>query len=411
MNHSALAYDSRSGEWPFDPWIVGAVVALVGIGMVMVYSATIVLIETDAVVNLYYVKKHLVFLTIGFCAMYFVSRVPTEHLMKVDRILLLASIVLLAAIFVPGLGHTANNATRWFDLGFMKFQPSEITKVIFVIYFAAYLTRQGESVRYFQTGILVPGILIAVFGSLLLIEPDFGAAVVICITTGTMLYLSGMRLLHFFMCAVTGAGLVTALILFFPYRLERLKTFLNPFSDPFGKTMQIDNALIAFGRGDWFGVGLGASLQKHNYLPEAHNDFLLAIIAEELGTFGVAIITVMFAVILWRSFAIARTAMSVNNVFVARLAQGIGALLVFQAMINIGVNTGSLPTKGLTMPFVGTGGSALIMNCVAIGLLIGCERSLRQKKRRRRCDESPDDHGRRYRRTRLSCACRGFRDA
>ncbi len=381
---NALAYDNRSGEWPFDPWLVCAVTVLIGIGMVMVYSATIVLVENGATLSVSHLKKHLLFLSIGFFTMYLSAKIPTESLMSFDRLLLLACVVLLIAVFVPGLGYTANNATRWLDLGFTKFQPSEMTKVVFVIYFAAYLARQGESVRDFQVGIVVPAILLAIVGGLLLIEPDFGAAVVIFAATGTMLYLSGMRLQHFFICSVAGGTMLAALIYFFPYRMLRFTSFMNPFSDPTGSTLQIDNALIAFGRGGWTGVGLGASLQKHKYLPEAHNDFLLAIIAEELGFVGVALIAIMFAVVLWRAFAIARKAMSANKIFVARLAQGLGALLFLQAIINIGVNTGSLPTKGLTMPFVGTGGSALIMNCVAIGLLLGCERALRPQKRRRR---------------------------
>jgi len=292
--------------------------------------------------------------------------------------LFLGCIALLALVLVPGVGREVNGARRWISLLVISFQPSEAMKLAAVLYAADYTVRKHAVMKRFRKGLLPMLGVMLVVSWLLLREPDFGALVVIAVTAFGVLFLGGMNGRHFValvsMLAVGFAGLVLSS----PYRLQRIFGFMDPWSDPYGKGYQLSHALIAFGRGEWLGVGLGASVEKLSYLPEAHTDFLLAVIAEELGFAGIAVVIALFAWIVLRAFAIGRQAALRERHFPALAAQGIAIWLGFQAFINMGVNMGLLPTKGLTLPLMSFGGSGLVVNCVAIAILIRIDWENRQ---------------------------------
>ena len=257
----------------------------------------------------------------------------------------------------------------------MRLQPAELTKVLMVVYVAGYLVRKREELGQFTQGIVMVSLVLAVLAGLLLLQPDFGSVVVISVTVMAMLFLGGVRFWHFLLCVVFGCALLALLVWVEPYRLQRIMSFMNPWSDPFDTGFQLVQALIAFGRGEWMGVGLGASIQKLYYLPHASNDFLLAVVAEELGLIGVCMVVALFGIVLWRAFAIARRAERLGLFYAARLAEGMSLLLAVQAMINMGVNMGLLPTKGLTLPLMSYGGSSMLATSFALGLLFAVDRA------------------------------------
>jgi cell division protein FtsW len=362
----------------FDPWLLGAVATLILLGIVMVYSASINLAARETGHDTYFLIRHVINTSIGVAVMWLAARSRLELWERSGPILLIAAIVLLAAVLIPGVGTHVNGSTRWFRLGGVALQPSELAKGFMVIYVAGYLIRRQEQLRYFTQGILMIGIVLAVVGMLLLREPDLGTLVVIVTTVLAMLFLGGVRFWHFLVCIAAGVAAVAVLTLISPYRLERVTGFLNPWADPFNSGFQLVQALIAFGRGEWFGVGLGASVQKLFYLPAAHTDFLLAVIAEELGFVGVLAVMALFSIVVYRAFAIARAAERVGQIYGARLAQGGGLLIGLQAMINMGVNLGVLPTKGLTLPLMSYGGSSMVSSCFVVGLILAVDRTTRQ---------------------------------
>jgi cell division protein FtsW len=284
--------------------------------------------------------------------------------------LLLIGIVALSVVLLPGIGANINGSSRWIRLGVFNLQPSEFMKLFTVVYVAGYLVRRQEALKNFTQGIVMVSLVVAVIGALLLMEPDMGSLVVITVTVFAMLFLGGVRFWHFLMVLGAGAASMVLLTIVSPYRMARATSFMDPFADPFDTGFQLVQALIAFGRGEWFGVGLGASVQKLFYLPAAHTDFVFAVMAEELGLLAVLGMMVLFGIILVRAFAIARLAEAAGQIYGARLAQGIGLLLGGQGMINMGVNMGLLPTKGLTLPFVSYGGSSMLASCIAMGLLL-----------------------------------------
>ena len=360
-------------------WLYVVTLSLTLFGLVMVYSATIAKVGNGLDASLSHLVRHGGFVVVGILAMVAISRLPISLFQRLDRALLLVAMIGLVLVLVPQIGDVVNGSRRWIPLGPITVQPSEIMKVVFVVYFAAYLSRRGDSVKEVREGIVVPGVLLLCTGGLLLAEPDFGSFFVLVVTAGTMLFLSGMRMRHFLGCFVVAMIGVGILIAAAPYRVVRMTTFLRPFDDPQGAGFQLAQALIASGRGGLTGVGLGGSIQKLAYLPHANNDFLISILAEELGFIGVVSVIALFVGFLWLAFALARRATRMHNLFVARLAQGLGVLVAVQALINIGVNLGALPTKGLTLPFVGTGGSSLVMNSCAVGLLLSAERATRAR--------------------------------
>ena len=280
-------------------------------------------------------------------------------------------------MLIPGLGLEANGAVRWLDLGVVTFHPGEAMKIVFVVYLAAYLAQQGEKVRLYGRYALVPISVFCLVGVLLLAEPDFGTVVVLGLTLVGMLFIAGVPFRTFAAWSAALAIAMAALAVTEPYRLRRLLTFLAPFEAPYGDGFQLVQALIAIGRGEWFGAGLGGSVQKLFYLPAAHTDFLFAVVGEELGFVGMAAVIALFTVLIFRAFAIAGRALECGQPFNAHLAYGLGLSLGVQAWINIGVNIGALPTKGLALPFMSYGGNNLVASCLALGLLVRIDREAR----------------------------------
>jgi cell division protein FtsW len=368
LGMSARVAGHRSPIW--DPWLLGSIVTLLVLGTIMVYSASVSIAERLTGNSFHYLLRHLFSIALGVTGMFIVMRTRVRLWEYLGPYLLLIGIALLVVVLLPGIGVHVNGSSRWLPLGIVNLQPSELMKLFMIVYAAGYLVRKQEELKFFTQGILMISIVLAVIGMLLLQEPDLGSVVVISLTVFAMLFLGGVRFWHFL--AVVGAGLggMVLLTLISPYRMARITGFLDPWADPFNSGFQLTQALIAFGRGEWLGVGLGASIQKMFYLPAAHTDFLFAVLAEELGLLGVFVCMALFVVIVWRAFQIARSAEMNGQVYAARLAQGIGLLLGMQAMINMGVNMGALPTKGLTLPFVSYGGSSMIVSCLAAGLLL-----------------------------------------
>ncbi|MFL6653608.1 MAG: putative lipid II flippase FtsW [Sulfurifustis sp.] len=362
-------------DWDYR--LIGAWLALCSVGLIMVYSASIDYATRTQGNSLYFFEHHALYLLAGFAAAAVVVRTRVRWWEALGPYLLLAGLAALVLVLLPGIGMHVNGSSRWLRLGVVTVQPSELMKLFMIVYVAGYLVRKQEELRKFTQGILMVGIVVAIVGVLLLQEPDLGSVVVICVTVLTMLFLGGVRFWHFMLVVAAGVGGMVVLTLIAPYRMNRVTSFLDPWADPYNTGFQLVQALIAFGRGEWLGVGLGASVQKLSYLPAAHTDFLMAVIAEELGLAGVIGVIALYAIVLTRAFAIARQAETAGQTYGARLAQGLGVLLVVQAMINLGVNMGLLPTKGLTLPFVSYGGSSIIVCCAAVGLLLLIERESR----------------------------------
>lgn len=363
-----------------DRWLVGSVMTLVLLGLVMGYSASISL-QMDGMGG-GILMRQLGHTSLAVVVAFAVWKTPLKFWQVSGKYLLTIGILLLVAVLVVGV--EINGSRRWISLGLFTVQPSEMAKLFMVIYLACYLTRKHETLGEFKTGILIVGMVLAVYAVLLLMEPDFGSFVVIALTAGLMLFLAGIRFHYFLGCIVAGGATFAALIVVSPYRMERFISFMAPFADPYGKGFQLVQALIAHGRGGWTGAGLGESVQKLDYLPMANSDFLFSVIGEEMGFVGISLVLSLFTLFYWRVFIIARRAEQTGQLFAARLAQGIGLLVVLQAMINAAVNLGALPTKGLTLPFMSSGGTSLVANLMAASLLLVVDRDSRVKPGRHR---------------------------
>jgi cell division protein FtsW len=350
-------------------------------GMVMVYSASIAIAEAGRFTGnhqAYYLVRHGVFLTVGLIAAGFAFQVPLSSWQQFAPWLFVAGFVLLLLVLVPGVGRDVNGARRWLSLGFINLQPSELMKLFAAIYAADYTVRKMPHMHDLKKAFLpMAGAMVAV-GVLLLKEPDFGAFVVIISIAIGILFLGGMRARLFAVLIVVLVAAFAILIIVSPYRRDRIFGFMDPWSDAYGRGYQLSHALIAFGRGELFGVGLGASVEKLFYLPEAHTDFLLAVIAEELGFVGVVMVIALFALVIQRAFVIGRQAVALDRLYAALVAQGIGIWIGVQSFINMGVNTGLLPTKGLTLPLMSFGGSGIVANCVALAILLRVDWENRQ---------------------------------
>ena len=363
--------ESGSARLPrLDYLLSGSVVALVVLGLVMVASASITLADCELGHPFYYATRQLIYIGLGTVLGLLLFQVNLKTLERLGMSLLLLAVLMLLLVLVPGIGVEVNGATRWVNTGLFRLQVSEPAKLFFIIYLASYLARHGEEVRSHISGFIKPIGLLAIVSVLLLMEPDFGATVVLAATVMGMIFMAGVRLLQFSgvlgLAALSLAGMAVSS----PYRMERLTTFLNPWADPFDSGFQLTQSLIAIGRGEWFGVGLGASIQKLFYLPEAHTDFVFAVLAEELGLFGVCVVIALYAMLVWRAFVIAAQALQADNAFAAWLAYGLGIWFALQSFINIGVNMGLLPTKGLTLPLMSYGGSSMLVMCAAVVLLL-----------------------------------------
>jgi cell division protein FtsW len=365
----------------YDQGLVWAAILLLGLGLVMVYSASIAIAEGSRVTGhqpMYYLMRHALFVAIGIALGVAAFQIPLRLWQQAAPYLFLIGAGLLSLVLLPGVGREVNGSQRWISLYFVTVQPSELAKLAAVLYAADYTARKAAHMDSFRKGFLPMLVVMLVVGWLLLREPDFGAFVVITVIAMGILFLGGMNWKLFaglFALLLVGFML---LILASPYRLQRVAGFMDPWADSYGTGYQLSHALIAFGRGEWLGVGLGASVEKLFYLPEAHTDFLLAVIAEELGFVGVAAIIAAFTWIVTRAFMIGRRAASLERYFSALVAQGIGLWIGVQAIINIGVNTGMLPTKGLTLPLVSFGGSALVATCCALAVLLRVDWENRQ---------------------------------
>ena len=364
----------------YDVTLAWSALLLLAVGLVMVYSASIAMAETSAHTGYrawYFLARHAVFVATGLVAGVIAFQVPLKAWQRLAPFLFVVAAALLVLVLIPGVGRAVNGSRRWLSLFVINLQPSELMKLCVVLYAASYAVRKAAFLHAEQPlkktllrGFLPLLTVMIATGALLLMEPDFGACVVIVAIALGILFLGGLDWRLFL-----GLGLLLPIALWVliwtaPYRLQRFIGFLDPWSDPLGKGYQLSHSLIAFGRGEWFGVGLGASVEKLLYLPEAHTDFLLAVIAEELGFVGVALVIVLFAWILIRAYAIGRQAGLLERPFASLVAQGIGLWLGIQGFINIGVNMGVLPTKGLTLPLLSFGGSGIVVNCIALAILM-----------------------------------------
>ena len=371
--HTASLNAPRHALAEYDEMLMWIVLALLSIGLVMVYSASIATAEESKFTGYhptYYLIRHSLFIVIGIVAGIAAFQMPIQGWQKLAPYLFLLGVALLLLVLIPGIGRAVNGSRRWLSLFVINLQPSELMKLFAVLYAADYTVRKGVVKHTFRKAFLPMFAVMGLVGALLLLEPDMGAFVVICAIAICTLWLGGFNLKVFggLMFALPLA--FAALIISSPYRMQRIIGFMDPWADPLGKGYQLSHALIAFGRGEWFGVGLGASVEKLFYLPVAHTDFLLAVIAEELGFAGVCAVIILFAGLLIRAFAIGRQSAFLDRQFAALVAQGIAVWLGVQAMINSGVNMGVLPTKGLTLPFLSFGGSGVVVNCIAAAILL-----------------------------------------
>jgi cell division protein FtsW len=362
----------RRHELPgqYDLGIMLAAGALASLGVVMVASSSIAIADGHHVGPFYYLTRHLVFLTLGLGLAILMTRIELELLERNAVVLLLLAIILLLLVFVPGLGLRINGARRWIRLGFAGFQSVEAVKLMFIVYLASYLVRHRDNVQRSMFGVIKPLGMALILVGLLLMQPDFGSAALIIAVTVGMVWLGGARMRNLFYLAIPAMPAIAWAAMTSDYRVKRLTSFLNPWAHPFDDGFQLTQALIAIGRGEWLGVGLGGSVQKLFYLPEAHTDFILAVIAEELGLAGILVVLLLFAALVGRALMLGLRAVERGQRFAGYCAFGIGLWLGLQTLVSIGVNLGVLPTKGLTLPLISSGGSSVLMTCAAVGLLL-----------------------------------------
>lgn len=355
---------------PYDRWLIIVVGLLVSLGLLMVASASIVISDQQLHQPFYYFYRQLFGVGLGILAGCLVVQFRVSFWEDMRGILLILVMLMLVLVLVPGVGHQVNGSARWLGYGPFRIQASELAKLAVVIYLAGYLHRRNAEIRTDLSGFLKPMGILGVIAMLLLCEPDFGAAVVILITALGMMFLAGMRLRHFLILFIIVAAGLSALAVMEPYRMARLTSFLNPWANPYDSGYQLTQSLIAFGRGGWWGVGLGKSIQKLFYLPESHTDFLFAVIAEEVGLAGVLVVIGLFAFLVLRILLIGRQSQRLERHFAGFMAYGFGIWIAIQFAISVGVNSGILPTKGLTLPLVSYGVSSLLINCIVIALLL-----------------------------------------
>ena len=364
---------TRPPQAQFDELLIWVLAALLALGLVMVYSASISTAEASKFTGYqpaYYLLRQGIFIAVGLLAGLFAFQIPVQTWQNHAPYLFLLGAALLVLVLIPHVGREVNGSRRWLSLFVVNLQPSELMKLFAVMYAADYTVRKGKVGQSFNQAFLPMFAVMALVGSLLLLEPDMGAFVVIFSIAFCTLWLGGFNIKIFGLLLLALPLAFAALIISSPYRMQRVIGFMDPWSDPYGKGYQLSHALIAFGRGEWLGVGMGGSVEKLFYLPEAHTDFLMAVIAEELGLAGVAAVIALFALLVVRAFQIGRHAAFLDRNFSALVAQGVGVWIGIQTMINIGVNMGVLPTKGLTLPFLSFGGSGIVVNCIAAAVLL-----------------------------------------
>ncbi len=366
---------TRSRMMDYDQLLVWAVLSLTLIGLVMVYSASITLADGPKYANYssnFFLIRHVISLAIAMGVGIWTFKIPTKFWDRYSPIIFGFTVLLLIAVLIPGIGKGVNGAKRWIPLGLMNFQPSELMKFAAVIFAASYTVQRQEYLHSFVKGMLPMGIAIALVGGLLMAEPDMGAFVVVALIAFGILFLGGINAKLFGGLILVGLFSGAAMIALSPFRRGRMLAFMDPWQvdNAANKGYQLTHSLMAFGRGEWFGTGLGGSVEKLHYLPEAHTDFIMAVIGEELGFVGVVVVIFLFYWIVRRAFLIGRTALQLDRSFAGLAAKGVAIWIGWQAFINMGVNLGLLPTKGLTLPLVSYGGSGILMNAVAIAMLL-----------------------------------------
>lgn len=368
MSSMARSKGAGSKGRMVDMGLLAAVFLLLGFGLVMVTSASLHLGSEDGQL-LRYTERHLMAMLLGLAGAWLVFHTPTRWWSRLSVWLYVVGLGLLLLVFVPGLGREANGALRWVGVGPLSLQTSEFMKLSIVLYMAGYLVRRQVEVAHSMWGFIKPSLLLVLACVFLMLQPDFGTTVILLLTAFGMLFLGGAPLWQFAALLSMAAVALAGLVWYSPYRLERVTSFLNPWAHAQDSGYQLSQALIAFGRGEWTGVGLGNGIQKQFYLPEAHTDFVMAVIGEEFGLLGTLAVLGLFCVIVWRAYVIGERAQLRKDRFSAYVAYGLGLWLGMQAFINIGVNVGALPTKGLTLPFLSYGSNSLIVCCIAIGML------------------------------------------
>lgn len=359
-----------------------AMALIIGLGLVMVASASLSIAEHQTGNAHYFLMRQVSLLAAALVVATVCFHIPMQIWERFAPWLLVAAFISLVLVLVPGIGVTVNGARRWIDLVVLRLQPSEFAKLAFLIYLAGYLQHHQKQLGDVMLGFIRPMAIFVAFALLLLLEPDFGSVVVLAISAFGLMFLAGVKLYQFLVLILIGSASLGALAVYSPYRMARLTSFLDPWQDPFNSGFQLVQALIAFGRGGWFGVGLGGGVQKLSFLPEAHTDFLFAVMAEELGLVSVLIVIGLFGYIVLRSFRIAYRCQQLAMPFVAYLTYGIALMLGMQAFINMGVNMGVLPTKGLTLPLMSYGGSSILVTCVCCALLLRADFEMRQKSKK-----------------------------
>jgi cell division protein FtsW len=368
MNASVQA----KARYVTDPWLVGVSVTLLAIGVVMLASASLAVAQQSHQDPFHYVVRQSIYVLIGVCAALFVVRVKMNVWERLANPLLAVSVTLLISVLIPGIGKEVNGSYRWIDLGAFNLQVSELVKLFVIIYFAGFLAKKWHDVNASLSNLIKSLAPLILIGVLLLLEPDLGASAVIAGTVIGMFFLAGVRISYFVMFFAAALAGFTGLIVSASYRLERLTTFMQACEPDYhlNQGYQLCQALIAFGRGEWLGVGLGSGVQKEFYLPEAHTDFLLAVLGEELGAVGTLLVIGLFALLFYRAFHIAKQAEQKQQIFSSLTGFGIALWLGLQSLVNMGVNMGVLPTKGITLPLVSYGGSSIVVTCIAIAMLI-----------------------------------------
>ncbi|MBE0376600.1 MULTISPECIES: cell division protein FtsW [Pseudoalteromonas] len=352
----------------YDVPLLYCVIMLIGLGFVMVTSASMPTADRLFDNPYHIIIRHSMFLAMGFVLFWITCCVPMTWWKRSNPYLLMLGMVLLIIVLI--VGREVNGAKRWIPIGPIGFQVAEAAKLFFFSYIAGYLVRKREEVQENIKGFAKPIAVFAVYAALILLQPDLGTVVVMFVTTVGLLFLAGAKLWQFFVLILTGIGLVVLLIIIEPYRMARVVGFLEPWDDPFGKGYQLVQSLMAYSQGGWFGQGLGNSVQKLQYLPEAHNDFIFAVIGEELGFIGIVSILMVFGTFVFRALLIGQQALKCGKEYEGYFAFAIGIWFAFQTMVNVGASAGILPTKGLTLPFVSYGGSSLLIMTIAAAILL-----------------------------------------
>lgn len=360
-----------------DPWLLVVVLALGSLGLVMVGSSSI----SQHPDPFHYLTRHAMFLAGGLVLGVWATRVELRTVERYNQLMLLGCVVLLLLVFVPGLGVSVKGAHRWINLGLSNFQVVEAVKLLFIIWLASYLVRFRDDVNATWWAMLKPIVVVGLLMALLIAQPDFGSSSLLLAITAGMLILGGVNMPRMFLPVLIFMPILAFVAVLEPYRMRRLTSFMDPWADPFNAGYQLTNALMAAGRGEWLGVGLGSSIQKLSYLPEAHTDFILAVIAEELGFVGVCTVIGLYALLVGRAFWIGLQCVEMRRHFSAYLAFGIALWIGLQSFVSIGVNLGLLPTKGLTLPLISSGGSSVLMTCAALGLLLRVSYELERARR------------------------------